>query len=270
MANSCSVPIISNPRSLDDLRPRKFWQVIANEPVTARLSHETRNISRSNLFFFHGPTGSGKTTLSHILAAGLSCKNPDADGSPCGNGCDYCRLARLDQLPHYHEWSGAELDGLWTWWMDNHNEVLNSDGGVFFLDEAQDLSEKKQKVFLKQFESARATVILATTHIDKINDALVSRFQPNVIELRRPTPDQATKALIAIGNSNGFEVSNQGAKFVVNYFGCDMRKCTNSAYAFSRQLPGKTLTEESFVSFLGLTPPATTPVKASGRTCAKL
>jgi DNA polymerase-3 subunit gamma/tau len=269
MANTCSVSNVSNPRSLDDLRPRKLWQVVGNEPVTARLSPEMKNGLQSNLLLFHGPTGSGKTTLARILAASQFCKQPDVDGNPCGNGCSRCRDG-LDQIVEYWEWSGADLNAHWSWWADNFSRELLLGGHAFFLDEAQDLDEKYQKVLLKQLEWATNLFIMATTHINKINDALVSRFQPNVFEMRRPTPDQATQALVDVCGTLEIQISKPVAYRVVASYGCDMRKCTNFAYAAKRQSPSKIITDEFVTLVLGTAPAAQTTMKARSRAPAKL
>jgi hypothetical protein len=111
---------------------------------------------------------------------------------------------------------------------------------------------------------------MATTHIHKINDALVSRFQPNVYEMRRPTSDQAAQAVIDVCKTLDLQISMPVAHRVAVFYGCDMRKCTNFAYTAKRQSPSKIITDEFVSLVLGTAPAAQTSMKARSWTPPKL
>lgn len=71
-------------------RPKVFGNVLGNKRTLTSLRDGVLHGRMGNALLFSGETGSGKTTLSYILARAVNCDNLRKDGSPC-NKCDSCR-----------------------------------------------------------------------------------------------------------------------------------------------------------------------------------
>ena len=73
-------------------RPRRFGEVVGQEPVVRTLSRAIETGRVAHAYLFSGPRGCGKTTSARILARALNCEQaPVAD--PCG-ACDSCLLRK--------------------------------------------------------------------------------------------------------------------------------------------------------------------------------
>ncbi|MFN0198072.1 MAG: AAA family ATPase [Planctomycetaceae bacterium] len=129
---------------LDDRRPRKLADIVAQEHIVSRIVQAIKNKVLSHRYLFIGPAGSGKTTLAHALARLLKCPRGQELFDACGT-CKICSCTNLsDQCYGYHEWTGAELNDRWEWWKQEGPDILKRPTWLFFLDEAQDLSETHQ------------------------------------------------------------------------------------------------------------------------------
>jgi len=247
--NPTSPPI--GPR-LDDRRPRFLKDLVGNEHVKLRLREQMRRGRTPRRAFFFCPTGSGKTTSSRILAAHFFCDNRVGIGDPCGR-CGPCQTP-LESISDYAEWPGEWAEAHWHWWAGNGQELLSREDTCVFLDEAQDLAERHQKWFLKQLESARATVIFATTHRHAINDALLARFGSNVFEMRRPTLHEVVSRLTQLFQELGIQAVEPQVRRIAQEFGCDMRKCTECVYTTAEQIGGSLLSDDYLNAVFGSMP----------------
>ena len=73
-------------------RPKKLSQVIGQPVVVQTLTNAIKNNSLYHAHMFVGNLGSGKTSLSRILAAMENCLSSPGI-NPCGT-CDNCRKIR--------------------------------------------------------------------------------------------------------------------------------------------------------------------------------
>jgi len=246
-----------SPRiSLDDRRPRLLSQIVGNQPVVERLRQQLRNGRRPRRVLLHGPTGAGKTTGARILARYAFCLKPIGIGDPCGE-CANCSK-ELDGFLPYIEWTGNQITQGWTWWRENISSSFSRSGNVVFVDEAQELGKSHQAEFRTRLESAEAMVIFTTTHLHELDDALINRFGVNVYELTRPTTDEVTAHLVALGLELGVRAQRHQLVRVAENLGCDLRKCVDFVYTALDQTDGGIVTE-AYVNMVLGTDPTTNP-----------
>jgi replication-associated recombination protein RarA len=237
-------------QSLDDRRPRYRRQIIGNPNVHLVLGQSMKNGALPQLILFSGASGTGKTTWSQAIARHHFCKGDKRrEGDACGK-CEMC-CKGLGSIYSYHERTGADLENGWQWWLEYGPDILSRAEYLLFLDEAQDLSELRQKMFLRQLERARARVVFATTHRHAINDALANRFFPHIFELGRPSIEEATDFIVKLCEVEQLQSARDLLWRVVQHYGCDMRKCCNFVFAAVQQTQDKLLTESYVNALLG-------------------
>ncbi|MCI0464329.1 MAG: AAA family ATPase [Gemmataceae bacterium] len=248
--------------SLEQRRPLFLRDLVGNTHVTYRLAEQMKRGTVPNRVFLYGPSGSGKTTVARILARHFFCRNRVGIGDPCGR-CERCLRSLEDELYH-HEWTAALLEERWRWWDENGQSVLYAPWFTFFLDEAQDLSERHQKALYRDLEQARALVIFATTHKHAIQDALLNRFGANVYEMRRPSVEESVAHLLRVCGGKQLQADPQALARVVQHFTCDLRRCIDFVYTAEQQAPEGRI-DDTFVNLvLGIDKPRVTSEAAVG------
>ncbi|MEZ5947654.1 MAG: AAA family ATPase [Planctomycetaceae bacterium] len=240
---------LGKDHSLDNRRPRKLADVVGLDRIKQRLSRSAMNGFQSRRLLFHGPTGSGKTTLAQIAGRMFFCTRSRSIGDACGE-CRTCRMNEVNFID-YQEWTGAELNDEWEWWRENGKVVLDRPNGFLFIDEAQDLSVAHQKELFRVSERANAMFVLATTHIHEIIDALVGRFGVNCFELTRPAINEAISLMESTARQIGIEADRQQLERAANHLNLNLRLCVDFIYTVKDQTPDGCLTEE-FLTDLGV------------------
>ena len=78
-----------------------FSDVIGQKEVKQQLNHMLTEQHVPHALLFAGPEGCGKLPMALALAERLLCKNPGADGEPCGN-CNACHMVQKLAHPDLH------------------------------------------------------------------------------------------------------------------------------------------------------------------------
>jgi DNA polymerase III gamma/tau subunit len=171
--------LAARPKSLDDL--------IGQEEIVKRIRRGVKKTGPPKGYLFTGEKGSGKSSISGIIALALQCKHQKVFGIPCRE----CRVNR-DKYPIYklncaRNRNVADLEKF----VDRADYFLTGTGRrkVFILEEIQELSKTAQRVLLDQTESVNnnAIWIANTTDPDSVNEALRSRFK--MYGMRSPERD---------------------------------------------------------------------------------
>jgi DNA polymerase III subunit gamma/tau len=167
------------------LRPKIFSELVGQEKIT----HKLRNLVKKRMpkaFMFHGPKGTGKTTIARILAVTLQCRHQKKFGEPCSKCQRRYRHAELpieeincasivEKSKEAQNKSAAQA--IRERLASTSYELLRGKFRVFIFDEAHDLSPQAQDVLLKYFEDSpeENIFIINSTRPEKIVDTLRSR-----------------------------------------------------------------------------------------------
>ena len=152
-------------------RPRRFADVVGQEPVSTTLRHAVAAGTPAHAYLFTGPRGTGKTSTGRILAKAVNCERP-VEGEPCGE-CTSCVTydegRSLDLI---------ELDAASNRGIDEIRDLREGTGyapaagryKVYLIDEVHMLTDAAFNALLKTLEEPPPHVIfiLATTEAHRI------------------------------------------------------------------------------------------------------
>ena len=205
-------------------RPQRFDGIVGNQKVTKKLAAMLAKNRLPKVIYFNGPIGSGKTTTARIVARAKLCTGrSEGEYEPCGL-CPHCQDVLNDStcsVVEYHEYAAIDmtLESL-----TDLTFILLRPWEVVFIDELQDMAPDLLRKFRKMLESTKATVIMATTHPDQIEDAVRSRLKSYEYEITRPTVEEAAVFLETKFASHqiSFE-SRRQLERVTEALNCEMR-----------------------------------------------
>jgi DNA polymerase-3 subunit gamma/tau len=187
-------------------RPRRFGQVVGQEPVvrTLRRAIETGRVSHA--YLFSGPRGTGKTSTAKVLAMGLNCERGPTP-EPCGE-CESCRSIVNNSSMDVLEMDAASNRGI-----DEIRELrdrvnLAPAAGrmkVYIIDEVHMLTTEAFNALLKMLEEPPEHVVfvLATTEKHRVLPTIISRCQS--FDFRRPGVETLSSKLAEIAEAEGIE-----------------------------------------------------------------
>lgn len=202
-------------------RSTDFESYIGNDALKGQLQTLLKKDKLPHTLMFHGTAGSGKTSMSRILAKSMMCETP-VDGLACGE-CNTCKLLDEEFIQ-----TGNQVHGIpiYNYDIASMSTVDDMSGivermrrgrgeRVYILDEIQESSTRAQNALLKIAEEPveGLYIILCTTHPQKIERALKSRFTSFAV--RKPTTEELVSHLSDICQLEGVNYSRSGLKLLV-------------------------------------------------------
>src|SRR5215210_4542986 len=188
-------------------RPRRFSEVVGQEPVVRTLGRAIETGRVSHAYLFSGPRGTGKTSTAKVLAMGLNCTKgptPEPDGT-----CQSCRAIINNSSLDVVEMDAASNRGI-DEIRDLRDRVnLAPVAGrmkVYIIDEVHMLTTEAFNALLKMLEEPPEHVVfvLATTEKHKVLPTIISRCQS--FDFRRPSIETLATKLGEISKAEGIAV----------------------------------------------------------------
>jgi DNA polymerase-3 subunit gamma/tau len=198
-------------------RPQVFAEIIGQEHVVQTLTNALSSGMISHAYLFHGPRGSGKTTIARIFAKAVNCQNrKEKDFEPC-NKCDSCLEIMAGRSLDLIEIDAASHRGI-----DEIRELrdgikfapVKSKHKVFIIDESHQLTKEAANALLKTLEEppSHAIFILATTEIHKMIPTIISRCQR--FDFRKLTVPEIIKRLEIISKKEGVKIEKPALELI--------------------------------------------------------
>lgn len=164
-----------------DYRPIQFKDVIGQDVTIRDLKNRSKDFSFSEVMFFQGHTGTGKTTIAKIVSSLINCENPikQDDGSyePCCE-CPACKdiitetFSRDVIMKDASDMGKQEVLDLER---ELNQSPLMDQNKIIIIEEAQQLASASAKgALLKILEKPRKNtyLILLTMDINKFNESI--------------------------------------------------------------------------------------------------
>lgn len=161
-------------------RPKVFEEVIGQDVAIQQIKSLISNDRIPTGIGFNAIHGSGKTTLSKIIAKALNCENPIDKTTPC-NKCATCK-AIDENVQIGVVYISAANNGS----VEDIRELVNKanlsypvNHAVFIIDEYHNLSKSAFDALLIPLESEKMKTLFlfSTTEPDKVPPAMLSRIQ---------------------------------------------------------------------------------------------
>ncbi len=198
-------------------RPQVFAEFIGQEHIVQTLTNAISGGMISHAYLFHGPKGSGKTTIARIFAKSVNCQNRKGKAfEPC-NKCSSC-LEIMDS----RSMDLVEIDAASHRGIDEVRELRDgirfvptkSQYKVYIIDESHQITKEAANALLKTLEEppSHAIFILATTEIHKMIPTIVSRCQR--FDFHRLTVPEIMKKLEFISEKERIKIEKPALELI--------------------------------------------------------
>ncbi len=235
-------------------RPLVFEDIVGQQHITSTLKNQITSGRIAHAYLFCGTRGTGKTTAAKIFARAVNCEN-NTSGSPC-NECDVCKGILDGSIMDVTEIDAASNNGV-----DNIREIRDEVSyvasrakyKVYIIDEVHMLSGGAFNALLKTLEEPPEHVIfiLATTEAHKVPQTILSRCQR--FDFKRIRQSDIIVRMKEIATADGIDISENAYTLLARLADGSMRdglsileRCVSAC--------GNTLTEDSIISVLGISP----------------
>lgn len=161
-------------------RPKRLSQVIGQTQVVKSLQGAIKQNRLHSAYLFAGSRGTGKTSVSRVLAKSLNCQK-GITLEPCDE-CQSCKTIESGNSIDVFEVDAASNNGV-----DYARELikgtsLSSMGGrhkIYIIDECHNLTKQASETLLKTVEEpgAKTIFIFCTTEPSKVLKTIESRCQ---------------------------------------------------------------------------------------------
>ena len=177
-------------------RPKKFDDLIGQEPIGHTLKNAISMKKISHAYLFSGPRGVGKTSAARILSKAVNCEK-----GPLPVPCDQCK--NCGEITDGISMDVMEIDGASNRGIDEIRDLkekvnytpMNSNYKIYIIDEVHMLTPEAFNALLKTLEEPPEHIIFifATTEPHKIPLTVLSRCQR--FDFRRITINQISEQL---------------------------------------------------------------------------
>lgn len=202
-------------------RATNFETYVGNSSLKGQLQTLLEKDKLPSTLMFHGSAGSGKTSMARILAKNMMCQDPQ-NGLACGV-CSTCTLLDEEFIQTGNQVHGIPIyayDIASMSSVDDMSDIVQRmrrgrGKRIFILDEIQESSTRAQNALLKIAEEPTEGlhIVLCTTHPQKIERALKSRFTAYAV--RKPTTEELVDHVSGICQQEGVNYSRSGMKLLV-------------------------------------------------------
>ena len=198
-------------------RPQSFDELVGQEVIAQSIFNSIKNDKIPNAYLFLGIRGTGKTSLSRIVAKALNCKN-GIEKLCKENFCESCK-----SITDGNNIDIIEVDGASSTSVSNIKELIESSKykptsakyKIYIIDEVHMISSSAFAALLKTLEepAPHLKFIFASTEAKKIPVTIISRCQR--YDLSRVRSEELFNYLIKIKNMEKGKITDDAIKLIV-------------------------------------------------------
>ena len=186
-----------------EFRPRKFSDIIGQDKTIKCFEKKSVDLSYSDVMFFEGSSGSGKTTTALIIASIINCELPVKNDKGYFDPCLECASCKsvlnetFTQDIHFIKSSEMEKQDIINLEeLASYSPLHGGKKNVVVIDEMQNLDKGSKAATLNLLEKKRkdTVFILCTMDSSKIDTAVLDRGQ--VFKFKSLTHTELGNAII--------------------------------------------------------------------------